>query len=96
MSQVAAHGDTSAFYRALGLVLQQYDGLRAGYEAASTHVGRSAGDSDHDDGSNGHHQLSTFDFQMLNGVGDLFDLIPAVYPSLRKDFTTLPVEEIEK
>ena len=34
-------------------------------------------------------RLARFDFQMLNGVGDLFDLIPAVMPKLRRDFARM-------
>ncbi len=72
-----------AFYRALGLILSQYDGLRAGYAAA---VASSAALP----------ALSNFDFQMLNGVGDLFDVIPTVYPSLRRDFGSMTGNELQR
>ena len=80
-----AENPQDRFFRVLGLVLAQFDGLRAGYAAA---LAATSGIGSED------RTLSEFDFQMLNGVGDLFDLIPAVYPSLRKDFDRLPNEEV--
>jgi hypothetical protein len=80
-AQVAQHGSSDEFYRTLGLVLAQYDGLVAGYKYAAPSL---------------HHEpLTNFDFQMLNGVGDFFDLIPAVMPQLRRDFFTLPRDQVE-
>ena len=77
-AQVAANPNVP-FFRALGLVLRQFDGLLAGYSASP--VGGSL-------------PLTVWDFQMLNGVGDLFDLVPAVYPKLRKDFSALSKDQI--
>jgi len=76
--QVSQHPE-DAFFRSLGLVLAQFDGLRAGYAAVAPQ----------------NESLSLFDFQLLNGVGDFFDLIPAVMPKLRRNFSELSNDEIE-
>ena len=60
--------------------MHQYNGLIAGYNAH-----RDAGKA-----------LQPFDFFMLNGCGDLFDLLPATTPSLRKDFARMSLQEFEE
>ncbi|EDQ90028.1 uncharacterized protein MONBRDRAFT_20946 [Monosiga brevicollis MX1] len=58
-SQVAANQD-DVFWQQVGLIMAQYDGLRAGY-------GANVYDK---------HVLPEFAFQLLNGNGDFFDIIP--------------------
>eukprot|EP00656_Telonema_subtile_P008417 TRINITY_DN1392_c0_g1_i1.p1 TRINITY_DN1392_c0_g1~~TRINITY_DN1392_c0_g1_i1.p1 ORF type:complete len:578 (-),score=100.78 TRINITY_DN1392_c0_g1_i1:111-1844(-) len=78
--EMVASNINDPFWRALGLVLAQFDGLMAGYAQAAPAT----------------EALSLFDFQMLNGVGDLFDLIPAVIPKLRRDFASMPAPELKQ
>ena len=70
----------SKFWRGVGLVLAQYDGLVAGYAHAAP----------------ANETLAKFDFQMLNGVGDLFDVIPAVMPELRRDFGSMSSDDLRQ
>jgi hypothetical protein len=49
----------------VGLVLSQFDGLVEGYAASA--FGQK-------------HPISQFELQMLNGLGDFFDLMPALMP----------------
>ena len=67
----------SKFWRGVGLVLAQYDGLVAGYAHAAP----------------ANETLAKFDFQMLNGVGDLFQIIPAVEKHQRVDWPSLSRDE---
>ena len=72
---------TDPFWRQANYVYQQYLGLAFGYEEA---VERGAAKS-----------LPSFAFQMLNGVGDLFDIIPACDEEKRIDWMRLNQAEAE-
>ena len=61
-AQVAAN--SSLRWTGVGLLLQQFDGLRAGYAAAAP----------------ADQAVSLLLFQMMNAIGDLLDLIPALQP----------------
>ncbi|CAK9038124.1 Phospholipase-B 81 (PLB) [Durusdinium trenchii] len=77
--RVARNNGRDPFFRQVGLLMKQYDGLRAGYAAQVPHV-RARGN---------------WAFQLLNGVGDFFDIIPAVDRSSRVDWLKLSREEAE-
>lgn len=62
--------NASAYWQVFSLLLQQFDGLRAGYAAV-------APSSD---------QLTEYNFQALNAMGDFLDLIPALEPSASYNF----------
>ena len=66
------------FWVALGGLLAQYDGLTQGYHATSSSCYQPAPPP-----------LPDFAFQLLNGVGDLFQIIPSVIPSKRPDWTRM-------
>jgi hypothetical protein len=55
---------SSPIWQAAGLVYSQFDGLMAGYGAAAPSLGLPA--------------LTEYDFQQLNSMGDILDLIPAI------------------
>ena len=63
----------SGFWRQAGGIIAQFDGLEAGYAIA-------AAASD-----NALPPLGQFFFSMLNGIGDLFQIMPSLKPSLRKN-----------
>ena len=75
-----AQHQSDTYWQQLGVVMAQYDGLQAGYAA--------------------HHQpgqeLVPFAFFMLNGCGDLFDLLPATSPSLQTDFTKMTPNQLHE
>eukprot|EP00048_Salpingoeca_helianthica_P016501 m.232648 g.232648 ORF g.232648 m.232648 type:complete len:533 (-) comp18811_c0_seq1:170-1768(-) len=64
----------------LGGVMAQYDGLRAGYSARA----------------DSKHELDPFAFFLLNGCGDLFDLIPATSPKMAKNPFEMEPEQLER
>jgi hypothetical protein len=66
-----------AFWRQIGYIMQQYAGLEDGYKKAVADM--IVPETDH------------FAFQLLNGLGDLFDIIPAVNPSMRIPWYDLDV-----
>jgi hypothetical protein len=74
-AQVAANPH-DPFWRAQGLVATQFDGLLAGVQAAAADA----------DLAGGAAAVTKFDLQMVNGVGDFFDLIPATTPHTRRNF----------
>eukprot|EP01062_Namystynia_karyoxenos_P021923 TRINITY_DN18365_c0_g1_i1.p2 TRINITY_DN18365_c0_g1~~TRINITY_DN18365_c0_g1_i1.p2 ORF type:complete len:569 (+),score=213.54 TRINITY_DN18365_c0_g1_i1:81-1709(+) len=80
--QIKANPD-SPFWRQVGNVFAQFDGLVAGYNAAAA------------DGVYPVSQLDLWAFQVLNSDGDLFQVVPAVIPKLRKDFDRMSPEEAE-
>ena len=59
----------TAFWRQAGGIVAQFDGLEAGY-AMNTAAPQ---------------PLGQFFFSMLNGIGDLFQIMPSLKPSLRKN-----------
>jgi hypothetical protein len=67
---VAANPDDT-FWQHIGLLNAQFDGLVAGYAESSYGVS---------------NPLSTWAFTMINAMGDLFDIMPAVSSSRRPDF----------
>ncbi|KAL4240707.1 Phospholipase B-like 1 [Mactra antiquata] len=67
----------SAYWRHVGYILAQYDGLVKGY-----------GDAVTDD-----KKLAIYAFQLLNGAGDMIDLVSAVSPRSRPDFMGMTKEE---
>lgn len=67
------------FWEQVGLIMNQYDGLVAGYNLTAA-----AG-----------QQLNNFAFQMLNGQGDFFDIIPAACPSMQPNFDNMTKAEFE-
>jgi hypothetical protein len=67
------------YWQAVAVVMAQFDGLVAGYQATAP----------------ADQQLSVFDFQQLNGVGDLLDLISALQPDVGiPDWKNMTPEEI--
>eukprot|EP00755_Sulcionema_specki_P035816 Sspe_Gene.21958::Locus_8269_Transcript_1_1_Confidence_1.000_Length_1883::g.21958::m.21958 len=71
------------FWRQVGNIFAQFDGLVAGYNKAA------------DDGVYPVPPLSTWAFQVLNGDGDLFQIIPAVLKEARVDYFALHPTEAE-
>lgn len=78
--QVATH-QSCDYWTYIGSVLNQADGLVAGY-GASEFASESA-----------EHKLPLWAFTMLNAMGDLFDIIPATSPSKRPDFQKMSYHE---
>ena len=71
------------FWRQAGFIYQQYKGLAYGYELAC------------ESSTSGTKELPSFAFQMLNGVGDLFDIIPAVNKGQQINWLKLTQMEAE-
>lgn len=69
------------FWRQAGYIYQQYRGLAYGYELACKEPSSTT------------KVLPIFAFQMLNGVGDLFDIIPAV--NKKKQINWLKLSQME-
>jgi len=65
--------------RHAGFIIRQYDGLLDGYILRQPEV----------------PALEDWVFMMINGVGDLFDIRPAVNKSMRVNWTELPRREAE-
>mmetsp|Transcript_30716 Transcript_30716/g.80404 ORF Transcript_30716/g.80404 Transcript_30716/m.80404 type:complete len:565 (+) Transcript_30716:27-1721(+) len=79
-AQVQAAKSSDPFWTHVGSVLSQFDGLVEGYN----HVV-----------SQGHvPPVSRFGFQMLNAIGDLFQIVPAVEQSRRLDWGAMSRSEI--
>jgi hypothetical protein len=78
MVEMIESNGNDSFWRHVGLIFQQYRGLIDGY-----------GD---------HHlpgqELDEWAFQMLNGNGDLFDLIPALDKETIPKWEEMSLEEI--
>eukprot|EP00928_Gymnodinium_smaydae_P089142 TRINITY_DN73143_c0_g1_i1.p1 TRINITY_DN73143_c0_g1~~TRINITY_DN73143_c0_g1_i1.p1 ORF type:complete len:614 (+),score=131.30 TRINITY_DN73143_c0_g1_i1:129-1970(+) len=70
------------FWAHVGYIMAQFDGLVAGYAVAARRGHAPA--------------LERFAFTMLNGVGDLFDILPAVSREHRTDWMALPLELAER
>ena len=73
------HGDT--FWDQIANIMFQFDGLLDGYTNATK--------------SSGLPSLTRADFLMLNGDGDLFQIVPAVVPRKVFNFTTMTNDEAE-
>ena len=82
-TEVAANRDTSAVWEQVGNVMAQLDGLLAGYNKAAAASGSEI------------PQLTAFDFQVMNGDGDLFQIVPAVLKERRADFDKMTNNEAE-
>lgn len=78
---VAKFASKDNFWAQVGNVVAQYDGLIAGYEAAAR-LGKVP-------------VINRFAFAMLNGVGDLFEIVPSVLGDKRMDWTHLTLEAAE-
>eukprot|EP00949_MAST-11_sp_MAST-11-sp1_P001690 g1690.t1 len=77
-------GDDPFWYQA-GLLLAQFDGLVAGYDRAV------------EEGLVPELAMSSkWSLQVINGVGDLFQIVPAVEKKLRVDWSSLTKERAER
>ena len=79
-AMIATAADNRAFWDALGLIMNQYDGLIAGYNATAPA----------DQG------LSTFAFAAMSAIGDLGDVGNGACPSLRPNFDNMTQQEFEQ
>eukprot|EP01064_Diplonema_japonicum_P035654 TRINITY_DN7803_c0_g1_i2.p1 TRINITY_DN7803_c0_g1~~TRINITY_DN7803_c0_g1_i2.p1 ORF type:complete len:550 (+),score=130.96 TRINITY_DN7803_c0_g1_i2:42-1652(+) len=77
MRQQITSNPTDNFWVQLGNIVNQFDGLIAGYNLASQ------------TGTASVPALDKSAFSMLNGDGDLFQIIPAVIPRLRTDYSRM-------
>jgi hypothetical protein len=77
-AQVAAN-PTESFWQHTGALLAQFDGLRAGYELEAQAGAVPA--------------VPPFAFTLLNAVGDLFQIIPAVEKGARTQWDRMSVAE---
>uniref|UniRef100_A0A7S2S049 Phospholipase B-like n=1 Tax=Mucochytrium quahogii TaxID=96639 RepID=A0A7S2S049_9STRA len=75
--KVSESNGNDAFFRHVGYVLRQFDGLEAGYRANKNVP-----------------VLDHWAFQMLNGVGDMFDILPTVDEDHRTDWASMTKEDI--
>jgi hypothetical protein len=78
---ISAHADTSPYWHHVSYVTAQFDGLVKGYQAAVKN-------------DNSLIQLEVFDFQVLNGAGDLLDLMKVLSPQSIPDFKKMTSEEL--
>jgi len=78
---VRTYSKSSALWRHVGFITAQLDGLVEGYQAAAT-----------DDPTL--MPLELFDFQVLNGVGDLLDLLKALFPEDSPDFHRMTKQQL--
>ncbi|KAH3863783.1 phospholipase B-like 1 [Dreissena polymorpha] len=69
---------TNPYWRHVAYIVAQYDGLIAGYGAVAP----------------ADMTLDVYAFQMLNGNGDMLDMLSAVKPDSLPDFTKMSKEEI--
>jgi len=76
------HRGTDPFWEHVSFVVAQFDGLIAGYGTAARRGIVPP--------------LHRFTFTMLNGVGDMFDIIPAVNRDQRIDWLSLPWDKAER
>eukprot|EP00038_Savillea_parva_P007022 m.167351 g.167351 ORF g.167351 m.167351 type:complete len:562 (-) comp12814_c0_seq1:149-1834(-) len=78
--QVKAADPTDVFWTNVGAIMSQFDGLVEGYNHA-VQAGTVPA-------------VDRFGFQLLNGMGDLFQIIPAVKKELRPKWESMSVDEI--
>lgn len=76
--QNVAANASSPIWLGFGLVLSQFDGLVAGYNAVAGQT----------------KPLSVYQMQELNAAGDWLDLIPALSPSDSWDWTTMSDDDL--
>ena len=79
-SMIATAADNRAFWDALGLVMEQFDGLCAGYNATAQ-----AGQG-----------LPLFAFAAMSAIGDLGDVGSGACPALRPNFDNMTQQEFEQ
>ena len=79
-SEAASKNSTSAFWRQASGIIAQFDGLMAGYHMASM-LGEVP-------------PLDFFAFQLLNALGDLFQIIPAVQASERMNWSKMSSAQV--
>eukprot|EP00941_MAST-03F_sp_MAST-3F-sp1_P001743 g1743.t1 len=77
--EMQKHRKTSSFWRQAEGILQQFDGLMAGYNDAASVKGLKP--------------LGIWSFQLLNALGDLFQIIPAVKETERVEWLSLTSEQ---
>lgn len=70
---------SNPYWQHVHCILSQFDGLFRGYQ---DHHGNGKG-------------LNLWAFQLLNGIGDLFDIKPAVMPQERPKFAEMSMEDIK-
>ncbi|XP_067938292.1 phospholipase B-like 1 [Watersipora subatra] len=80
MNLMVAMHKTDPLWRNVGLILSQYTGLEEGYQGTAPQS----------------MALDDFAFQLLNGAGDLLDLMHAIDKDSRPDFMKMSVEEIKR
>ena len=80
-AQAADRAQTDPVWAHVAAVLAQFDGLVKGYQLYS------------DAGGVGAPPIDRFGLQMLNAIGDLFQIVPAVSPSARIDWSRLGAEQ---
>ncbi|EGD71986.1 phospholipase B-like protein B, partial [Salpingoeca rosetta] len=74
-----ANNPSDRYWRQVGMILQQYDGLMDGYNAAAP----------------ADKQLESFAFFILNGCGDLFDLLPKYQTKQFPNFDNMTKPEFD-
>jgi hypothetical protein len=79
-AQVAAHSATSDYWKNVGLFQSMVEGMVDGYNSAVEDE----------------KQLTKMDFLIMQAMGDLFDLLPAVDVHKRLDWLKLTAEEIKR
>lgn len=80
---VTTEAPTDAFFQHVGYLMRQYDGLVDGYALRQAQP------------SSGLPALESWHFQLLNGVGDIFDIKPAVEPSGRVPWAAMGRRDAE-
>lgn len=73
-----AASNSSAFWTAFALLQAQFDGMVAGYNSAAPPAAN----------------LSAFNIQTINTVGDWWDLVPALMPSLAPDWDSMSPAQV--
>jgi len=79
VTSMVANNPKDDLWQQIGMIMAQFDGLVEGYAAVAP----------------ASQQIGTFGFQMLNGAGDLLDLMNAVGESERPNFEAMTGEEIK-
>ena len=91
---VRQQGDADVFWAHVGYLRDQFEGLMAGSEIAATlrrqdsHAG-----SDPELEALAAEPVTLWDVQLINALGDLFDIKPAVLHSRRQDFAKMQPTE---
>ncbi|XP_048758245.2 phospholipase B-like 1 [Ostrea edulis] len=78
MRSMIKKSKSDPLWRHIGLIMAQFDGLVAGYKAAAKPE----------------QDLDVFAFQVLNGAGDLLDLLNVIDPSSSADWQTMTHSQI--